>query len=177
MKKFLEKIKLKLALSNSSIYASPLKRIGSGCVDLLIILILFNISIFIIGSLGYNVNPYKEEAVLVNKGTDDEKLEYSSTIDMQVFSKMRNLVLLISAVYYTYFLSSKKQATIGNQVFKIMVVDTKKGKISILSAFIRYIAFLLSNNLFFLGYLTYFFTKDHCFLQDLLSDTRVINVK
>ncbi len=175
MNKFIDffKTKLNLNTDKNSIYASPLKRFFAGCIDAFIILIVFNIIINVASYYGFDIQMYTNEVVTVNKGTGDEKLEYIEKVNMESIY----ISLGISVVYYTYFLSSKKQATIGNQIFKIMVIDTKKAKVSPLTAFIRYVAFLLNNNLMGLGYLLYFFTKDHCFLQDLLSDTRVINVK
>ena len=85
------------------------------------------------------------------------------------------IFIAISLFYYIVFLSSKKQATIGNQACRIMVVHTKYGKLPIMSIISRYFAFMINNNLFGLGYLLYFTRSDGAYLQDILSDTRVIN--
>ncbi len=170
---------LNLSFDKNSIYASPIRRIGSGAIDMFIILIIFNIFVNIAGHYGFDSEIYKQEIITNNEGTQNEELEYVEKLDPEAFSRTRIAALVISAAYFTIFLSSKKQATIGNQIFKIMVVNIKNptGRISPLVAFIRYILFLLNNNIFGLGYLLYFFTKDHCFLQDYLSDTRIINIK
>ena len=86
------------------------------------------------------------------------------------------VALLISALYYTLTVSSKKQGTIGNIICKVMVVDVKNGRVSILDAFIRFVAVIINNTLYGLGYLLYFYRQDRIFLQDLLSGTRVINL-
>lgn len=159
------------------VYASPLKRLGSFIIDSVIIIILCNVFLGIAKYNGMNTNIYKQEAVLENQGTENEKTVMNQVIDKQVFSRVYIFILTTSSLYFMIFLSSKKQATVGNQIFKIMVVHTKKARLNPLNAFVRYIATVLNNTIYGLGYLTYFFKKDRAFLQDILSDTRVINLK
>lgn len=160
----------------NSIYASPLKRIASFAVDLVIIMVIFNLILNVAARYGFDGNIYKQEIVVENKGSDEEKVSVEEKIDRKTSMKVNLILLGISTLYFTLFLSSKKQATIGNQIFKIMVVHTKNAKVGILSAFIRYVALLLNNTIYGVGYLLYFFRDDHAVLQDVLSDTRVINV-
>lgn len=173
IKKFFSK---HIYLKNDTVYASPFKRFASFVVDLLIIVVFFNVVIGIANHYGFDSKIYKEEIVVENKGTDNEIINVKENIDTKVFSRIYFIVFGISAIYFTLFLSSKKQATIGNQLFKIMIVHTKKSKISPIAAFIRFIAMILNNYLYGVGYLLYFFRKDHAFLHDVLSDTRVVNL-
>lgn len=163
--------------NNNEIYASPLKRLGSFFVDMIIIMVIFNAVVNIASHYGYDGKMYKEEVVVENKGTDNEIVSFKEILDLKVFRQTYFILFAISSLYFVLFLSSKKQATLGNQMFKIMVVHTKKAKINPLIAFIRHIALLLNNYLYGVGYLLYFFRADHAFLQDVLSDTRVINIK
>ena len=167
----------KVFLNNNPIYANPLKRLASFIIDMVIIMVIFNAILGVAGYFGFDSTVYREEIVVENKGTEDETLDVQETFDAKTFRKIYFGLLAVSSTYFVLFLSSKKQATIGNQIFKIMVVHTKEAKISVLSAFIRYIAMLLNNTIYGVGYLLYFFREDHAILQDILSDTRVINLK
>jgi len=164
-------------MEKNCIYASPLKRFASFAIDLVIIMVIFNLILYVANYYGLELNIYKQEIVVENKGTADEKVSVVDRIDKKILKKVNFILLTVSATYFTFFLASKKQATIGHQIFKVMVVDVEKGRVSILSAFIRYVAFLLNNTLYGIGYLTYFFRDDHAVMQDILSNTAVINVK
>lgn len=159
------------------IYASPIKRLLSFIVDGLIIIILCNIFLGIAKYYGMDTNVYKNEVVVENQETEDEKMVVNKVLDKKVFSKVYFIILGTSSLYFMIFLSSKKQATIGNQIFKIMVVHTRKARVNPLNAFIRYILTILNNTIYGIGYLLYFFRKDRAFLQDVLSETRIINLK
>lgn len=159
------------------IYASPMKRLLSFFIDALIIIVFCNLFLGIVKYYGVDTDVYKKEAIIENKDTDNEKIVMKDTLNKQEFSRVYLLILTTSSLYFMVFLSSKKQATIGNQIFKIMVVHTKKAKLNPLNAFVRYIATILNNTIYGVGYLLYFFRKDRAFLQDILSETRVINLK
>lgn len=158
-------------------YASPLKRLLSFIIDAVIIFVFCNTFFGVAKYYGINTDFYKEEAVIENKGAEDEKIVMKNTTDNKMLFKIYLFSSAVSALYFMIFLSSKKQATIGNQIFKIMVVHTKKVRLNPLNAFIRYIATILNNSIYGVGYLLYFFRKDRAFLQDILSETRVINLK
>lgn len=168
--------KKNIYLKNNSTYASPLKRFASFVVDMLVIMVVFNIIVNIASHYGFDREIYKEEIIVENKGTSDEIINLKENFDAKVFSRIYFIVFGISAVYFVLFLSSKKQATLGNQLFRIMVVYTKKSRISPMAAFVRFISMVLNNYLYGIGYLLYFFREDHAFLHDVLSDTRVVNL-
>ena len=157
-------------------YASPLKRLGSFIRDTISIITISNLFFGTMKYFGYDFNIYKEEAVIENQGTEQEHTTIKKVVDKEKFKKMYIIEFCISSLYFVLFLSSKKQATIGNQIFKIMVVHTKKGRLNPLNALIRYILVVLNNTIYGIGYLTYFVRKDRAFMQDILSDTAVINL-
>lgn len=173
IKKLIENFKK----SKNDIYASPLKRLGGFAIDLLIIMIIFNATIAIANHFGFDSQFNKEQVVLKNQGTPDEMTTVEEVFDAKTFNRVYTIRLIISALYFVLFLSSKKQATIGNMVFNTMVVSTKMKKVTPIIALLRFIALLLNNTIFGLGYFTYFFTKDRSFLQDVLSDSRIVNLK
>lgn len=163
--------------TQNNIYASPLRRLGGFIIDLLIIMIIFNATITIANHFGFDSQFNKEQVVVKNQGTADEVATVEQIFDAKIFNKVYSIRLVISALYFVLFLSSKKQATIGNMVFNTMVVSTKIKRVTPIIALLRFIALLLNNTIFGLGYLTYFFTKDRSFLQDILSESRIINLK
>lgn len=163
-------------------YASFSKRFGSFIIDSIVILIIFNLTIFSLKYFGYDININKQTAIAENESKndtqnkDDTKIFLKDDIDEESFVKMYRLAIAISALYYTITVSSKKQATIGNIIFKIMVIDIKDGKVGKITALLRYVSTIINNTLYGFGYIFYFYRNDRAFLQDLLSNTRVVNL-
>lgn len=176
----MERIKFyfsKIGETKNPLYASPLKRLASFAVDTIIIVLMFNGVNLVLSRFGIDTEFRKEEIIIENKGSEDENVSMKETIDKKIFTRSFYIFGTIASLYFSLFLASKKQATIGNQIFRIMVVHTKRTRLNILDGFIRFLLLLINNKLFGAGYLTYFFNQDKAFLQDLLSDTRVINIK
>ncbi len=119
------------------------------------------------------------ENELVENKLDETIVESTDTeisIKGKDFNNSYAIMLIVSALYNVICISSKKQATIGNIVLGIMVIDIRNGKINPLTALSRYVSLMINNSIYFLGYLFYFYREDRAFLQDLLSGTRVINI-
>jgi uncharacterized RDD family membrane protein YckC len=153
------------------IYAAPFKRLGSYLVDCLMVSLFFLALMGVMRRYGFKVSLYEEKIVLKDNVSTLEK-----TVDSTSMTKMYYIFLTIDFMYFIVFLCSKKQATIGNQLFKIMVVNKKTIRINPLVAFIRCVAVLLNAQIYYTGLLTYFFRQDRAFLQDILSETTVINL-
>ena len=68
-------------MDKNSIYASPLKRIASFAVDLVIIMVIFNLILNVAVRYGFDGNIYKQEIVVENKGSDEEKVGVEEKID------------------------------------------------------------------------------------------------
>ena len=176
MKDILKFIYNKIFNDKNETYASLAKRFCSFAIDFVIVLVIFNITTVVLQYSGYDLSMTTQEAVIENQGTENETITLQEVQNNKNFKKVYMIALLISALYYTLTISSKKQGTIGNIICKVMVVDVKNGKVSILDAFIRFVAVIINNTLYGLGYLLYFYRTDRIFLQDLLSGTRVINL-
>lgn len=176
MKNILKLIYNRVFNDQNEIYASLAKRFCSFAIDFIIVLIIFNITMIILQYSGYDFTVITQEAVIENQGTDNETITLQEVQNNKNFKKTYMLALFISALYYTLTISSKKQGTVGNIICKVMVVDVKNGRVSFLDAFIRFVAVIINNTLYGLGYLLYFYRQDRMFLQDLLSGTRVINL-
>jgi uncharacterized RDD family membrane protein YckC len=153
------------------LYAGPVKRIASYLVDSLIIA-AFSISLVNISrKFGIELKIYEQEIVL-----KDNILTLEKKFDANELTKVYYPLLVIDFLYFVSFMCSKKQATIGQQLFGIMVVHKKNIKITLLVALLRYVAFLIEENIYHVGLLLYFFRSDKALLQDILSDTAVINL-
>ncbi len=176
MKNILKLIYNRVFNDQNEIYASLAKRFCSFAIDFIIVLIIFNITMVILQYSGYDFTVITQEAVIENQGTENETITLQEVQNNKNFKKTYMLALFISALYYTLTISSKKQGTIGNIICKVMVVDIKNGRVNLLDAFIRFVAVIINNTLYGLGYLLYFYRQDRMFLQDLLSGTRVINL-
>lgn len=168
------KLKLKGLFITNSDYATPLKRFLSFIIDNIIIILITG---FIIKGFIYfkiiDKNVINQEVIIRNEdGTEVVGINEND----KNFKIFRNTFISVSFLYFVIFLSSKKQATIGNQIMKIMVVSIKRGNIGIMDAILKFLATFLNNTFFFVGYLLYFFREDSAFLQDVLSETRVIAV-
>lgn len=90
------------------------------------------------------------------------------------------LILLIPIFYNVAFLLSKKQATIGQQVFKLKVIRRNGKKISFFTALDRVLLFTFSKNILISPFsivLPILITKERTTAYDLFSGTRVIRVK
>lgn len=176
MKDILKFIYNKIFNDKNEVYASLAKRFCSFAIDFVIVLIIFNITIAVLQYSGYDFTIITQEATVENEGTDNEIITLQEVQNNKNFKKVYMVAVIVSALYYTLTISSKKQGTVGNIICKVMVVDIKRGRVGILDAFIRFVAVIINNTLYGLGYLLYFYRRDRIFLQDWLSGTRVINL-
>lgn len=84
---------------------------------------------------------------------------------------------LVSIIYIAYFLSGKKQATIGKILMGIYVARSDGSKLTTLRATARALASLLTAATLGLGFIAVIFTKEKISLHDFLCDTRVFHGK
>jgi uncharacterized RDD family membrane protein YckC len=182
---------------NKLVYAGLGVRFMAGAIDWVIIIFLsfFVIRMFNLAGMEMSIYDKNNEKVsilslaeLITK-EDPESNELEKLTIKEIFNQthyrfdpktQRNLnfiFLFVSMVYSVYFVSSKKQGTPGKQLLKIMVIDKKCGRMSVLNSFIRYVAQRITNLLFFIGYLPILFTKEKVALHDFLANTRVVYIK
>lgn len=83
--------------------------------------------------------------------------------------------LLVVVVYYTIFPASGWQATPGKRLLGIHLITADGGRITVLRAFARFWAVILSGALLAIGYLMVAFTDEKTGLHDLICNTRVIH--
>lgn len=102
---------------------------------------------------------------------------YSSVI-LETNGDNANLILqLLSVIYITYFLSSKRQATLGKIMLGIYVGRPDGSRLTPLRSVCRGFASLITSATLGLGFLLVIFTKEKTALHDLICDTRVFHGK
>lgn len=85
--------------------------------------------------------------------------------------------LTLGWLYYAFFESSSKQATVGKMAMQIIVTDIDGNKISFDKATVRYWSKIISTLTFFIGYIMAGFTTKKQALHDIIADTIVIEKK
>lgn len=84
-------------------------------------------------------------------------------------------VLIIPLLYFPLFEGSKYQATLGKLIMKIKVVDINGERVSFGQAWGRFLAKIISYQIFFAGFIIIAFTKKKQGLHDIIAKTYVIN--
>lgn len=92
-----------------------------------------------------------------------------------VFFKM-GLGSIIQILYFTYFESGPKQATIGKQLLNMKVVDKNGQRLTQATALIRNASKIISALILMMGYLMAAFDARKQALHDKIADTFVVNV-
>jgi uncharacterized RDD family membrane protein YckC len=79
-------------------------------------------------------------------------------------------------LYFTYFESSVKQATIGKQLMNMKVVDKNGNRLTPGSALIRYLSKFISGIILLIGYIMAAFDAQKQALHDKIAGTFVVKV-
>lgn len=82
----------------------------------------------------------------------------------------------IAILYFTYFESSLRQASIGKQLLNIKVVDKNGFRLTPVNAFVRNISKLLSALILLIGYLMAAFDAQKQSLHDKIAGAFVVKV-
>ena len=85
--------------------------------------------------------------------------------------------IIFSSLYYIFFEASATQATPGQRIAGLIVVNNDRSPAGLLPCAVRQVFRTLSTGLFGLPYLAVFFTKSRQTAHDLLADTFVIQGK
>lgn len=87
---------------------------------------------------------------------------------------MQFLGVIIGWLYFAFFESSNKQATLGKMVLHLQVTDEDGKKLSFWRATGRHFAKILSSIILFIGHLMIGWTKKKQGLHDIIAKTLVI---
>ena len=98
---------------------------------------------------------------------------FSDSIEDNEVSTVDLISLLIGAAYYTLGVSIWS-TTLGKKAMGISVLRPDGSKVSFLRAFGRWLAYIPSAFILFIGYLMVAFRRDKRALHDLICDTAVV---
>lgn len=152
-------------MSDEKIYAGFWVRFFAGVLDVvfllppvLLIAYLVSDSSYEIIKIGENFQSYSFDA--------EGNLH---TVDLVMYA--------VSIIYIAYFLSDKKQATIGKRLLGIYVGNIDGSKLSKSRAIMRAFASMITSATLGIGFLSVIFTKEKIALHDFLCNTRVFHGK
>jgi len=145
-------------------YAGFWIRLFAGLLDMIFLLLPFVILSFFFGSGDF------EFSKISNEGGYYSYFKAYSTSSNN-FSDY--LGYAISIAYVGYFLSSKRQATIGKSLMGIYVGNPDGSKLSPLKSIGRASAAILTSLTLGIGFLIVVFTKEKTALHDIICKTRV----
>lgn len=138
-------------------------RLIASIIDIIITLPFFAALVYLFGTSEYM-------AIKI----DEDFYSYAA---VATTSKANHLVdafcWIIAVCYSVFFISSKKQATIGKRICNIYVATKDGQKLSKSRAFARFITSIFSILFFGLGFLMIAFTKEKTAFHDLICGTRV----
>lgn len=150
-------------MSKNQDYAGFWIRLIAALIDIIITLPFFAAIIYLFGTSDYTTIKI-----------DEDFYSYSAKGITSTSNHMVDLVSWIIAICYSvFFVTSKKQATIGKRVCNIYVATADGHKLSKLRALARFFTSMISLLLFGLGFLMVAFTKEKTALHDLICGTRV----
>lgn len=92
----------------------------------------------------------------------------------QSFMRIYFLLIIFRWIYFAGMESSPKQATIGKMIFGLVVTDRKGSKISFVRATLRYFSKILSQELYYSGYVMVLATEKKQGLHDKIAGTLVL---
>jgi len=136
-------------------YAGFWIRILAGIVDLIVLSLLYSCFIGIATFMGIVATEHLQAMVIIG-----------------VFSVSFSFVL--DLLYFSIFLSSSWQATIGMRLFGLKITGYDYKRISFGLALIRELCTILSAMILYIGFLMIAFTKKKQGLHDLIANTYVI---
>ncbi|MDZ7876649.1 MAG: RDD family protein [Saprospiraceae bacterium] len=148
-------------LYNTSNYAGFGRRFAAALIDGLLVGVVNNLLQSATG-----VSARLQEAVL------EDPEDFASMIS--IAGPMWTVGVVIQLLYFAYFESSDKQATLGKQALGLIVTDTNGERISFAKAVIRFFGRWVSALVLLIGYIMQPFTQKKQALHDMIAGTLVL---
>lgn len=148
-------------------YAGFWKRFFAAIIDTVIVFVVGGIIAIFLGAVfggitGSVVGMFAREGFIL------------PTFFSTLFFFVTAFYLLIRWLYFAIMESSSYQATFGKQVLNIKVTDMEENRISFWRATLRYFAKILSEMIFYIGYIMIGFTPKKQGLHDMIAGCFVI---
>ncbi|SNS04604.1 RDD family protein [Belliella buryatensis] len=90
---------------------------------------------------------------------------------------LKALLPIFAVIYFTFFESSKHQATLGKMLFRIKVIDLNGNRLSQLNSLGRSLGRVLSGMTLLIGYIMAIFRDDNKTLHDIIAETFVVEAR
>lgn len=191
------------------VFASPMDRFLAFIIDFIVIYGLTSIFVFLVIKKDIlkdinntveasftidtegNIDNLKNANITINNdktlvvpNTKEEKINKINTLVIEKIYKnkfCRYMVMLMPIIYNILYLMSKKSATIGQQLFRLVVVKQNGEKLNLNSIINRVFASTICCNILFLVPFTVIlpilFSKNKFTLYDYFTNTCVIKVR
>ncbi|MFT8320909.1 MAG: RDD family protein [Bacillus sp. (in: firmicutes)] len=156
-------------------------RFGANVLDTIILAIpFFFLGSFLfalfLGSSEDAVSFLNNPANFEQELTEEEVMALAGPIIFAVCGTA-SIFILITALYYTIFQSSKWQATIGKKLLGLKVMTINGERISFWRSLGRYLIMCFLSGILFIGYIMAAFTEKKQALHDLIAGTVVAKSK
>jgi len=149
------------------IYAGFWIRVLATLIDMIVTAPFFIAIIYLLGQNDYTLIKI-----------DDDFYSQLETINVSTSNRISDIISWVIAIGYSvFFISSKKQATIGKRICEIYVATKDGNKLSKLRALARFFASVLSFVTLGIGFIIIAFTHEKTALHDLICKTRVFRGK
>ncbi|WP_445488546.1 RDD family protein [Niallia sp. 03133] len=162
-------------------YAGFWIRFGASVIDTIILAI----PLFFLGSFFFSLflGPSSETISFFNNPNNfeqeltEEQLMALVVPMLLAFCGTAIICLVVNALYFVIFQSSKWQATIGKKILGLKVMTVSGDKISFWRSLGRYLLLSFLSGILFIGYLMAAFTEKKQALHDLIAGTVVMKTK
>ena len=148
---------------SEKIYAGFWIRSFAGILDFIFLMPLVLIAVYFSGISTYDI---------FNFSNQNQSFSHFSAASSNSYINIINYAVGIA--YVAYFLSGKKQATIGKILLGIYVEKSDGSKVGVIGAIGRGLAAVLTSMTLGLGFIIVIFTKEKISLHDFICDTRVV---
>lgn len=149
--------------NNEKIYAGFWVRLFAGFLDLIFLATPIFLISLLIGDSSYE---------LIKVGDDFSSFSFDSYGNLHSIDL---LLYIVSVIYISYFLTSKKQATIGKRLMGIYVGNPDGSKLCKSRAIARAFASIITSLTLGLGFIAVIFNKEKISLHDFMCNTRVFH--
>lgn len=129
-----------------------------GAIAMIIIVPLIVVMVLIMGAMG----------------SSDDASAAAGTIFCCLYCLIMIFALVGQWLYFAWFESSKYMATPGKMLLGLIVTDMNGERLSFSKATLRYVAKILTNIVFYLGYIAIAFSSKKQGLYDMIAGTLVI---
>lgn len=147
-------------------------RFGANIIDSLILAMPFLIVDSILYKSLTGLNKQQHIEMMVEMNTSDEMYIYEVPDDVFWYSML--ISFLIGVLYYAVMTSTKMQGTVGKYALGLKVVDANGERIGFGRSFLRYMGYLPSSLILYIGYLMVGFTDHKQGLHDKIANTYVL---